>query len=184
MANPQIIALGDSITYGYPFGHKYSWVELVSQKVGVSISNAGSNGDTFRDMINRLTIDIIDQSPDYVILLGGANDVYQGTNLEAMNERFEKIVKTLLQNKIKPILCLPTPIEEKDFEETLAGFRKTVKSLAKQKNLSLINFYDPFFEGKKKKVGAGLLEDGVHPSVAGYKLMADVAAPVLQKILK
>lgn len=185
MASPRIIALGDSITYGYPFGNRYSWVELTSQKLGIPITNAGSNGNTFRDMVNRLLTDVIDQKPHYTIFLGGANDVYEGVDPQLMEERYEKIVKTLLQNKIKPILCLPTPIEEKKMEEKLVRLRKFIKKLSKAKRLPVINFFDPFLDGKKRKrIGAGLLEDGVHPSVAGYQRMAEIATPVLQKILK
>ena len=183
MAEPRIISLGDSITYGYPFGNRYSWVELVSQKIGIPIINAGSNGDTFRNMENRLLTDVVDQNPDYVIFLGGANDVYHGTPLETMQERFDRIVKNLIQHKIKPILGLPTPIDDKKHEGAIAPFRKFVKGYAKKKKLPVINFFDPFFEGKKR-VSSGLLEDGVHPSVSGYRLMAEVATPVLQKILK
>jgi len=184
MPPPRIIAFGDSITYGYPFGHRYSWVELASQGLNIPIINAGSNGDTFRNMENRLLTDVVDQNPDYVIFLGGANDVIHGSKLEVMKERFERIVKNLIQHKIKPILGLPTPIENKKCEAVLAPFRKSVKALAKKKRLPLINFFDPFLEGKRKRVGIGLLEDGVHPSVTGYKLMAEIATPVIQRVLK
>src|SRR4030095_8198281 len=180
----RIIAFGDSITYGYPFGNRYSWVELLSEKLGMKILNAGVSGDTLRDLQNRLLIDVVDQKPDYVLLMGGANDVYQGSDLGDMEERFKKILKTLKENKITVVLGLPHPIAEKEVEERLAKFRRFVKKTAKDSNLPTINFYDPFFEAKKKRPNPSLLEDGVHPSAAGYKLMADVAHSALQKIFK
>jgi acyl-CoA thioesterase I len=183
-SQPRIIALGDSITYGYPFGNKYSWVELLSEKLGLPIINAGANGNNFRDMLNRLLTDVVDQKPDYVIFLGGANDVYQGNDVEGMEERFKKILKVLKESKIKTILGLPPPLEGKEFEAELAKFRRFLKKFAKDHRLPLINFYDPFLDSRKKKPGMGLLEDGVHPSAAGYKLMAEVAYPAVQKILK
>jgi len=181
---PRIIAYGDSLTYGYPFGNKYSWVELLSEKLGIKILNAGSNGDALRDLQNRLLIDVVDQKPDYVILMGGTNDVYQGSAQADMEDRFKKILKTLKENKIKAILGIPPPIVEKEMEERLAKFRRFVKRTAKESNLPTINFYDMFFEAKKKRPNPSLLEDGVHPSAAGYKLMAETAHAAIQKILK
>src|SRR4030095_8470387 len=181
---PRIIAFGDSITYGYPFGNKYSWVELLSEKLGIKILNAGANGDALRNLQNRLLIDVVDQRPDYVLLMGGTNDVYQGSIPADMEERFKKILKVLKENKIKAVLGIPPPVTEKEMEERLAKFRRFVKKTAKDLNLPVINFYDPFFEAKKKRPNPSLLEDGVHPSAAGYKLMAEVAHSALQKIFK
>ncbi|MBL7684608.1 MAG: GDSL family lipase, partial [Deltaproteobacteria bacterium] len=180
MDHPHMIALGDSITYGYPFGHRYSWVELVSQKLGFPIINSGVNGDTFRDMGNRLPFDILDQTPDYVILMGGANDVYQGSPTELIEERLEAILINLADHKIQPILGLPTPINETGLEKKLHKLRTFMKSLAKKKKWPIIDFHSSFIDSKKKKPKLHLLEDGVHPSVEGYQVMAEVALKSLQ----
>ena len=180
----RIIALGDSITYGYPFGHRYSWVELLSQKLGEPICNAGSNGDTFRDLKNRIWIDAVDRNPEYVIVSGGANDFYQQSNPTLMKEFFKRIIEILLESNIKPILALQPPLAHKELEKKFREFRKFVKKEAKKNKFPLLNFYDPFLNSKKTKIHSDLLEDGLHPSVAGYQLMAEVAYPVIQKILK
>lgn len=182
----KLIALGDSITYGYPFGQKYSWVELLSQKLSLNIENSGINGNTFRDMFNRLLFDVIDLKPDYVILMGGANDVCQGCKLEHLEQNFLKVTQALEEYKIKPIIALSPPVEQKEFEATLSAFRDFLRKKARKFKWPVIDFYTSFLDPKKKtkKPQAGLLEDGVHPSAAGYRLMADIAAPVLTKILK
>ncbi len=180
---PKIIALGDSLTYGSPFGNAFSWVERVSQTLGIPLINAGVNGNTFWDMGQRLLVDVIDQNPDYVILLGGANDIYQGTPSKTLEERYEKIVKTLLENKIRPILALPPPIRIKNLEKTFILFRLFIKRLAKKKSLPLINFYECFFMGGKR-INPTFFEDKVHPSALGYQQMTDVAILALQKILR
>jgi len=186
MRKAKLIALGDSITYGYPFGQKYSWVEIVSQKLGFAIENSGINGHTLRDMHHRLLYDVIDSKPDYVIVMGGANDVYQGHKQEQLEQNFMKIAQAVEEHGIKPIVALPPPVEEKNYEAILSGFREFLRKKAKKSKWPLIDFYTAFLDPKKKtkKPQAGLLEDGVHPSAMGYRLMADVAAPALMKILK
>ncbi len=180
----RIIALGDSITYGYPFGHRYSWVEHLSQKLGEPICNAGSNGDTLRDLKNRVWSDAVDRRPQYVILSAGANDIYQRSTPSIMKEIFKRIIEILCESKIQPILSLQPPIDDSNLEKEFKLFRKFVKEQAKKSDFPLINFYDSFFDSRKKKINSDLLEDEVHPSVSGYKLMAEVAYPVIQKILK
>lgn len=182
----KFIALGDSLTYGYPFGQKYSWVELLSQKLGINIENSGINGNTFRDMWNRLLFDVIDLKPDYVILMGGANDVCQGHKIENLEQNFLKLIQSLEEYKIKPIIGLSPPVEQKELEAVLNEFREFVRKKARKFKWPVIDFYTSFLDPKKKtkRPQLGLLEDGIHPSAEGYRLMADVATPVLTKILK
>jgi len=186
MKKYKVIALGDSITYGYPFGQKYSWVGLVSQKLGIPIENSGINGNTFRDMAHRLVFDVLDLHPSFVILMGGANDIYQGYTVEKLEHHFLKIAKALQEHKIQPIVALPPPVDEKGLELKLDSFRNFLKKQARKFKWPLLNFYTPFLDPKKKtkRVQAGLLEDGVHPSASGYRLMAETAYPVLSKVLK
>lgn len=186
MQKNKIIALGDSITYGYPFGNKYSWVDLLSKKLGVHIENSGINGNTLLNMFNRLVYDVLDGKPHYVILMGGANDVYQGYKLANLEQNFLKITQALEEHKINPIVALPPPVEEKNIESILDAFRNFIRKKAKKSKWPLIDFYTAFLDPKKKtkRPQVGLLEDGIHPSAEGYRLMAETASPILAKILK
>ncbi len=179
----RILALGDSITYGYPYGHNYSWVNLVSEKLGLSISNLGINGDTLWDMEKRLLIDVVDANPDCVLILGGTNDVFQGVRLDQMKHRLTLILERLKENQISVILGLPIPIQDKEMEKQLASFRSFVRTQARKEKIPLINFHDAFLDSRKRII-RGLIEDGVHPSPQGYRLMGEVAEKALKKIFK
>lgn len=179
-----IVALGDSLTYGYPFGRKYSWVERLSQNLGVPIANEGVNGNTLREMHSRIMVDVVDYDPRFVLFLGGVNDVFHGISLEAMENHFKNTIDFLSKNKIKTIVCLPPPLREPQYEKTLKSFRRFITNYARKKKLPVINFYSAFLDRSKKRMLPSLTEDGIHPSVDGYERMAETALPVLKKALK
>ena len=65
-----IVCLGDSITYGFPFGPEASWVELSAKALGLNMINMGANGDTTRAMRRRFKRDVTGLDPAYVIIMG------------------------------------------------------------------------------------------------------------------
>ncbi|HCU24616.1 MAG TPA: hypothetical protein DF383_06340 [Deltaproteobacteria bacterium] len=176
----RVIALGDSLTYGYPFGKNLSWVKLAEQELRIPFLNQGVNGDTFREMLRRLTIDVLDLKPEFCIVLGGANDVYQGMAVALMQSNLSKIASLLKKNKIKPLLGLSPPLRDEVFEKELGKFRRWVKRFAKDHRFVAVDFYSPFLDSKKKRLLPSCLEDGVHPSLKGYQSMAKAAVEVLQ----
>lgn len=74
----KIVCLGDSLTYGFPYGPGVSWVAYVSRICGLSLSNAGVNGNTMEDMAARFDRDVLAKKPATVVILGGSNDAFWG----------------------------------------------------------------------------------------------------------
>ena len=182
MAPFRIIALGDSLTYGYPFGNPLSWVQLTSDEIGVPILNQGINGDTLAHFLRRINSDVLDLNPEFCILLGGTNDVYQGVDVELMKSNFTKLTDKILAHKILPVVGLPPPTQDEVFEKPLTKFRNWLKRHAKAHSLKVIDFYGPFLD-KKKRILSVNLEDGVHPSSKGYQVMAQAAVKAFSSLL-
>lgn len=180
----RVIALGDSLTYGYPFGQAMSWVEYASRDLKTPILNQGLNGNSLGQMLKRVTVDVIDLHPEYCVILGGTNDVYQGMEIKVMEATYEKILAKLSEARIPAILGIPTPLEEdENHEKELAKFRRWVKKYAKDHELKSIDFYAAFIDNKKKSPIPAYFEDGVHPSSKGYQAMAQAAVKVLKPLL-
>jgi lysophospholipase L1-like esterase len=178
----RIIAIGDSLTYGYPFGKPLSWVEQASQALGIQILNQGVNGNSLKEILRRLTIDVLDLSPEYCIVMAGANDVYQGYDLELMKANLMKITERLTEYKIIPILGIPPPILNKVHEKKMIKFRSWLKTFARKNKFKVIDFYASFLDSKKKRVVKSNLDDEVHPSLAGYQTMTRAAIKVMQPL--
>ena len=109
----KIVCLGDSLTYGYPYGPHVSWVTYLSRVCGLSLSNAGVNGNTMEDMAARFDRDVLTKKPDTVVILGGTNDAYREEVSCSMSVFFlEQMVAGAAANKILPVIGIPIPIDD------------------------------------------------------------------------
>lgn len=170
----KVAALGDSITYGYPYGK--GWVSILSEETEHHYINAGLNGDTLWGMYNRLKEDVITQQPEVCFVTGGTNDVLQGYSEEQMQKNFRLICEALGEADIKIIAGIPIPLLLEDFDERLQPLRQFIK----KKYECTVDFHSCFYDGHRVK--AGLIYDGAHPSDEGYRLMANAARKVLDTI--
>lgn len=176
-----IYALGDSITYGFPYGPHHSWVRMVSQRTGFQITNGGVNGDTTTFMLHRLQ-QAISQNPSHLILLGGTNDAYWGQPLSAVGNNIAEVVRRCREHNISPLLGLPIPVDEPQVEALLAEYRAYMQDLAGREAIPLLPFQAAFLD-KNGRFKTELTTDGCHPNIDGYEAMAEVAETLLPKLL-
>ncbi len=177
-----IYALGDSITYGFPYGPNHSWVKMVSARLKLRIINGGINGDTVSNMLQRLPRALA-AGPSHLILLGGANDAYWGRQAASIGREAEEICRRVQEAGVVPILGLPTPVDEPAVEGVLAGYRAQYLDLAARYGLDVIPFNQAFI-ATTGRFRVELTTDGCHPTIDGYEEMAEVAEKSLKKILK
>jgi len=176
----KIIAIGDSITLGFPYTQKESWVTYFAQELQYEVINKGVNGDLTQNISDRFERDVLAFNPTHVIILGGTNDAYAEYPLESVSSNFRAMVKMSQEHGIIPILGLPIPFLVEDYEFFLQQYRNWLIDYAKMNNLPLIDFYAPFL----KRIEAGeelkLFADEVHPSLEGYKFMAQIVLKDLE----
>lgn len=175
MAN--IVALGDSITWGFPFTPRQSWVHLAAERTGHAIHNKGVCGDTTAQMRRRFRRDVLDVAPDAVIITGGSNDAFMAVAPEAVVENIAAMVGLAVQHGITPVVGLPPRVDYPDAEVLLERYRAAVRSFAADAGVIIADFYSGITAAAGP--GASLNVDGVHPGIAGYQAMADVAVVVV-----
>jgi acyl-CoA thioesterase I len=170
-----VVALGDSITWGYPNGQ--SWTSMVSDATGMRIINRGINGNTLDGMKNRLASDVLVVKLAICIIMGGTNDVYRGYTSARMMENIQAMVNDLVDQDIFPVIGLPIPLAEQGPEGRLQDLRNRINSTGLITIDFSVDFDLPRDEYRK------LIYDGIHPSIEGKRLMAARLKKELPRIL-
>lgn len=179
----KIVALGDSITYGFPYLPNSSWVHLLSGELGIPIINKGINGDTTAGMLDRFSSDVRDK-PSHVIIMGGANDAFAGVESEEVANNIWLMAQMALSHAIIPVIGLPTPCNFPAEEALLVQYREILKTCALRANIDIIDFYSAMVDENTGQIKLGLDYDGIHPNLAGYKVMANAAIGFLSVSLQ
>jgi acyl-CoA thioesterase-1 len=176
----KIAAIGYSITYGFPYGPALSWFSIAAEKNNLKYVNRGINGDTTEGMLCRFDHDILRSKPTHVIIMGGTNDAYAGINAEQVINNIRDMVELAFKNNIISFIGLPVPCNDLAEEKLLGQYRKEMREYAEDHNIEVIDFHKALVDDSGFKIKEGLHCDGIHPSAAGYKVMADVAAKFLE----
>jgi len=169
-AGPPIVAVGDSITWGFPYGPHASWVRRVADALGVEIRNLGVNGDTLADMRARIH-GVTTLRPRCCVVSGGTNDASQGRSPEDMARDMGEMVEALQAAGIFPLIGMPPPYQDHYCEKQLAAYRHFVNAYAGTRSLRVIHF-DRAFRDADGEVLRRCYADTTHPSLEGYEAMA------------
>lgn len=154
----------------------------------ITFENRGICGNRSVDLYARAKADIWNLKPDFMSLLIGVNDVWGelqfGDGVDAA--RFERVYRMLLEDTfhylpdIKILLLEPYALREYGtepywdrFHEGVTERAEIVRSLADEYHLPCISLQRIFEEACEHAPTAWWLPDGVHPSPAGHRLIAD-----------
>ena len=161
------------------------------------IINRGISGNRIVDLYARIKADCWNHKPDFISVLIGVNDVWH--EVEHQNgvelDRFEKMYRFLIEDTKKALpgvtmmLCEPFVLKgtatTAKFDRFMEVYKyaEVVKKLAEEYGL----YYLPLQETLTNTAGdneAEYLSDGVHPAVAGAKLIASEWLNAFDKINK
>ncbi|MDH4229093.1 MAG: GDSL-type esterase/lipase family protein [Nitrospirota bacterium] len=169
--NATIVALGDSITWGYPEGPPRSWVAQVAVALGVIIANHGVNGDTLAGMRARLPVILAENKPVAVIVTGGANDVAMGRRVPDMCADLGAMVEAIAASGAFPVIGMPVPILIPQMESSLIAYRQFIQSLAGTRHLRVIPFQRALSDASGRPRREFFMDE-CHPNADGFAAMA------------
>jgi lysophospholipase L1-like esterase len=152
----------------------------------------GISGQISPQLLIRFRQDVIDLKPKAVIILAGSNDIAANTG-HLTNERIMDNIKSMVElaklHRIKVILCAYLPVFDYPWRrgiepaEKIIALNKLIKAYAAANNLILLDYFTPFADERNGQK-AELTTDGVHPNVAGYKIMAKVTEEAIKMALR
>ena len=162
-ANDTILAFGDSITYGFGVEEGLDYPSALSDKTGLSVLNAGVNGDTSQDALRRLPALLNEESLKLVLLCFGGNDLLQKTSKESLKSNLRTMIRAFKKQNIAVVLISVPDV-------SLFGLNSLnlYEELAEEENVELIENLLSHVLSKPS-----LKSDYVHPNAAGYEYMAN-----------
>ena len=178
-------ALGDSITHGganfIPAGQiSCQWETFCQYK----IKNIGRSGDTTAMMIERFERDVLPFQPKILLIMGGVNDIREGAKAEDVIKNYEVLRDKCKVNKIIPVFCTLTPMNEEIMTRRNIPFKKSWK-VERQKinNWILKNGgVDVSFNLEDSgELRAEFTPDGLHPDLRGKKFIGKAIEKFLQE---
>lgn len=170
----QVVALGDSLTYGYGATPQTAYPTVLDDMSSWQVINAGVNGDTSADVLARLD-DIIATKPDLVLLGVGGNDVLQRVQPATTKANITQIVQKLKAANIRVVL-----IAEPHFSSSAlfgrASDNPLYEEIADSEDVPL------FADGWSNILSDDSLKsDQIHANAQGYQQFAENLYEFLQQ---
>jgi lysophospholipase L1-like esterase len=180
----RVIFLGDSIT---------DYWKLPDYFPGKPYINRGIDGQTTPEMLVRFRQDVIDLHPKAVVVLAGTNDI-AGVTGRTPNEDIEANYASMAElarlHRIRVVFASVLPVHNytHDAEESFAlrprdrilALNKWLKNYCAKNGFVYLDYFSAVVD-ERGMLKRALADDGLHPTDAGYKIMASLAEQAIHK---
>jgi acyl-CoA thioesterase-1 len=180
-----VLFVGTSLTAGYGVGAHLAFPALIQARIDSAglpfrVVNAGISGETSAGGLSR--IDWALQLPvDILVLELGANDALRGLDPAAMQRNLDRIIqRTRARYPDSKIVIAGMQAPPNLGSAYTTRFRRVFRELADEHDAVLIPF---ILEGVGGKAALNQ-EDGIHPTPAGHRIMANTVWEYLRPLLQ
>ncbi len=179
------VFFGDSIT------DAWGRVKGTTFFPGKPYINRGISGQTTAQMVLRFRQDVIDLHPAVVIILAGTNDIAGNTGLATLpmiEDNFRTMTELAQASHIRVILASVLPTSDYPWLRGLQPAGKIralnvwLRSYAASCGATYLDYYTALANAQGG-MDERLASDGVHPTPAGYAIMAPLAQQAVDQAL-
>ncbi len=196
-AKKTLVCHGDSLTNACELDGPSPWPSLVAKRLKIKVINSGVGGDTTGGLLSRFYPEVVQQRPDFVLVMGGTNDLWWGLDVKLIQANIFTMTCQATHHDIIPLVGLPPPIvvemaRHQEFAAPEGGYERCVQNLAalvkalglavKHYDVVCLDFYHPFLNESGNPIENYFMADGLHPNQAGHRLMAEIATKMLSRL--
>jgi acyl-CoA thioesterase I len=171
----RVLALGDSLTFGYGAPPSAAWPVKLGELTGWKIENAGINGDTSAGALERLPALLAAESYDAILIGIGGNDMLRGVSASATRENLASLVsQARAHTPYVALLATPAPDAMRAAVGSLSDapfYEEVAKS---GQALLVANVYSSVLSD------TSLRSDRIHANAQGYAKVAEQLADQLK----
>jgi acyl-CoA thioesterase-1 len=142
----------------------------------IDVINAGLNGDTTAGGLRRLEW-VLEPSVKILVVALGANDALRGQSPAQTRANLSQIIETANKKNVRVLLTgMQAPTNMGELFQ--AEFRAIYPELAAKYNITFLPFLLEGIAGNPELNQ----EDGIHPTAAAQRMIADMLYPLLQPL--
>lgn len=181
----RVVFMGNSITEGWA----PKFAELFPGKPYIG---RGISGQTTPQMLIRFRQDVVALKPAVVVILAGTNDIAGNTGpstLEMIEDNLASMAEIAQANGIRVVMCSVLPVFDYPWKPGLEPAPKIValnnwiRAYAKSHKAQYADFHTAMADSRQG-LPKELAADGVHPNLAGYKVMGPIVEQAIAAALK
>lgn len=185
MKEKRIVFMGNSITEGW----KNTDPGFFEGRLYI---DRGISGQTTPQMLIRFRPDVIDLKPAIVIILAGINDIAENTGPMTLEETAGNIFSMAQLAKaanIKVIISSVLPANTFPWRPEIKPAEKVIelnillKQYCEENRITYLDYYSHMVDDKKG-LDPRYGDDGVHPNLAGYKVMEGLVENAIKSALE
>ncbi len=181
----RVVFYGNSITEG--------WAHLFPAMFpGKPYIGRGISGQTTPQMLVRFHQDVVALRPKVVVILAGTNDIAGNTGpstIEMIEGNLEAMTEIAKAHGIRVVLSSVLPVYDYPWRQGLepapkiVALNKWMKAYAARTGEVYLDYHSAMADGRQG-LPSNLASDGVHPTEAGYRIMAPLAEKAIAKALR
>jgi len=180
----RVVFMGNSITEGWKNTDSAFFAEHHYIDRGIS-------GQTTPQMLLRFRQDVIDLHPSVVLILAGTNDIAGNTGpstLKMIEDNIASMAELARVNHIRVILCSVLPAFDYPWRPGLQPAGKIVelnqwiKGYADTHDCLYLDYFTALTD-ERHGMPKAYSQDGVHPNLAGYRVMEPLAVKMIERAL-
>ncbi|HKM50542.1 MAG TPA: GDSL-type esterase/lipase family protein [Candidatus Bathyarchaeia archaeon] len=183
----KIVALGDSLTVGenefdisdsgqptsYP-----EYLEMIAEEhlrslksdVKVDVLNKGISGDLTLGMLERFSKDVVDEKADYVIILGGTNDIGWGFDSAMIVHNLTTMYDTARKKDIVAVACsVPSILGFDEFIPPRLHLNRMIRTETDKRSMPFVDLFTATADPRNNRLSEGYSADGLHLNTEGYQ---------------
>lgn len=181
----RVVFYGNSITEGWA-------PHFATMFPGKPYIGRGISGQTTPQLLIRFHQDVVALRPKVVVILAGTNDIAGNTGpstIEMIQDNLEAMTEIAKQHGIRVVLSSVLPVYDYPWKPGLQPAPKIIalnawmKRYAAEVGETYLDYHTAMADARGG-LPPSLAEDGVHPTLAGYRMMAPLAEAAIARALR